>query len=214
MSVATDVDLADNLTPGEQRSRQVRRSKQARLAPFRDVNGKSKKLTASDRRELISEQFPSVDQLDWGEALSRNDDLFARIMRDIIKLDQSEPGKSGPRSNNLDYERGVQTFRQLMGDDFSMCDFRESFASLTSGYSRRHVARKTTLSLGKVQRLLQGEDEPTEYDLRVIAEAFGKHPSFFVEYRQWYIINHLAEALLKEPESTIAYYQKIIGVQA
>lgn len=188
----------------------VFREADAKFAGVRDENGKPIKMPKVDRDQLIFEQFPSTQNLDWEAALSQNDDLFARIMRDIIKLDQREPGKAGPRSNNLDFDKGVATFRQLMGQDYSNLPFVESFIHLCNGMSIRQIARKTHISTTEVMRLRKGERQPTEYDMRRIADGFNKHPSYFVEYRRAYIIDHLADALLKEPESTIAYYRKIV----
>lgn len=197
-------------TNPEDRITEIRLAKDTKLSAFRDGEGNPITLEKDERDRRINENFPSASNLDWGAALSRDTDLFARIMRDIIKLDQREPGKSGPRPNTLDFEKGLATFRTLMGEDFTTLPFRESFAVLARGYSLTHLARKVHLSRPKVHRFLRGEVQPTEYDLRAIADGFNKHPSYFVEYRRAYIIQALEDALLKEPESTIAYYQKMI----
>ena len=192
---------------------ETRIAKDEKLAIFRDESGRPKKMPKADREALIAKEFPSTQDMDWEGALSRDSDLFARIMRDIIKLDQREPGKAGPRPNNLDYDKGLATFRQLMGQDYSNLPFREAFIYLCNGMSIRQIARKTHISTTEVVRLRKGERPATEYDMRRIADGFDKHPSYFVEYRRAYIVDHLADALLKEPESTIAYYRKIVSTK-
>ena len=198
-------------TTAAERVQEIRDAKDAKLAAFRDENGNPKKMPKAERDQLIAEQFPSTQNLDWGAALSNDTDLFARIIRDIIKLDQRSPGKAGPRPNSLDYDKGLGTFRQLMGQDYSNLPFQEAFMLLCNGMSIRQIARKTHISTTEVMRLRKGEREATEYDMRRIADGFNKHPSFFVEYRRRYIIDHLSDQLLKEPESTIAYYNKIVS---
>lgn len=200
-------------TSAEERALEIREAKDEKLSPFRDYDGGPLKLSKAQRAELIDLQFPSVKNLDWGAAFNNDIDLFGRILRDIIKLEQREPGKSGPRPNNLDYDKGLATFRQLMGEDFSTLPFMEAFQLLVRDCSRTQVARKTHLSRTKVHRLLSGEYDPTSDDMRAIADGFNKHPSFFVEYRRSFIVEQLTNTLLDEPERTIAYYQKMLNVQ-
>lgn len=201
------------LNPGEQRNQDIKSKKDQKLAAFRRADGSPAKMSKAEREKRIVAQFESQKpDFSWENALSRDDDLFVRIMRDIIKLDQRQPGRAGPRPNTVDYDKGLATFRQLMGQDFTTLPFIEAFKLLTEGLSRTQVARKVHLSRTKISRILAEEYIPDEYDLRAIADGFNKHPSYFVEYRKSYIIDVLTQKLLAEPEQTIAYYQKILKV--
>jgi transcriptional regulator with XRE-family HTH domain len=157
---------------------------------------------------MIAEEFPNVMNPDWNVIL-RDDDIFGRILKDILKVDQMEPGRSGPRPN-LDYQRGMQTWREMTGQDYSELPFHEAFAILTRNNSLRTIARKTHISRSKVHRLLSGEDQPTVDDLRSIAEAYGKKPAYFVEYRAEFIMAAIAARLVDETEMTVTLYTKIV----
>lgn len=161
-----------------------------------------------ERLRLIREQFPVTASLD-GHTILREDDALARLIRDILKIDQIEPGRAGPRPG-LDYERGMQSWRELFGQDYAEVPFPEAFRSLTRGNSLTTIARKTNISRSRVHQLLRGERSPTIDDLRLIAEAYGKRPQFFCEYRAEFIMAIIAERLNKEPETTIAVYRKLV----
>lgn len=198
----------------EQHLENVRLAKEETLSTFRGEDGKARKMPTGERDDLLAEKFPSILSLDWEKALANDTNLFARIMRDIIKLDQPrESGKHGPRPNVMDIDKGMASFRQLIGEDFSNLPFDETFAIMTRGNSVRQIARKAKLSPTEVQRLRLGRRRPTMFDMRAIAEGFNKHPSFFVEYRRNYIVEQLSDRLLDEPERITAYYQKMVSAQ-
>jgi DNA-binding phage protein len=162
-----------------------------------------------DRVQLIEEQFPAVIEPDWNVIL-RDEDIFGRILKDILKVDQMEPGRAGPRPN-LDYERGIKTWKQITGQDYSDEPFLPTFRHLIRGQSRRTIARKTKLSRSKVDRLLLGHEPPKIDELRVIARAYGKQPSFFAEYRAEYILAAIATRLDQEAELTVVWYRKLVA---
>lgn len=175
------------------------------LAPFEQA---TKDKVAWDRRAaLILSQFDSVEKLRWRKAFESDIDLFARLVKDILKLDQAQPGRPGPRPA-LDYKEGVARLKQYMGQDYALDPFPESLKNLANGRSIRAVARKSGLSKNHIHRLLTGELEPDAYAMSRIAEAFGKHPSYFPEWRDFWITNALVHRLRDHPESSIALYRR------
>jgi hypothetical protein len=166
-----------------------------------------KRVPWEERLEMIEERFPDAMNADWNVVL-RDDDVFARILKDILKVDQIEPGRAGPRPN-LDYDRGIQTWREMTGRDYSELPFRQAFQALARMHSLTTVARKTTLSRSKVHRLLQGTDRPTVVELRAIAVGYGKKPAYFAEYRAEYVMAAMAARLADDPEITITLYTKL-----
>ena len=162
-----------------------------------------------DRRAaMISAQFNSVDQLSWRKAFQTDIDLFGRLVKDILKLDQAQPGRPGPRPA-LDYEQGVARLRQYMGQDYSLDGFRDSLKHLANGRSIRSLARKTGLSKNHIHRLMTGEMQPDAYAMRQIADAFGKHPSYFLEWRSMWIACAIVDRVTLNPEASIALYRKM-----
>ncbi len=174
-----------------------------------NVNWKAlrKRVPWERRLKMIQEEFPSTSDADWQQIL-KDPDVLARLLRDILKVDQAEFGQAGPRPN-LDIERGMQSFAEIAGD-YSERPFVEAFTILTRGNSQRTIARKTGISKTRIVRFFQGVDLPHMEDLRVIAVAYKKRPAYFVEYRAEYIMAAIATRLADEHELTAALYRKLV----
>jgi transcriptional regulator with XRE-family HTH domain len=162
-----------------------------------------------DRRaQMILSQFDSVEKLAWRKAFGADIDLFGRLVKDVLKLDQAQPGRPGPRPA-LDYGQGVARLKQYMGSDYAIEPFRDAFKHLADGRSIRALARKTGLSKNHVHRLTTGEIEPDAYAMTQIAKAFGKNASYFAEWRAMWIANAIVGRLIDNPESSISLYRKM-----
>lgn len=181
------------------------------LARFAEdnINWKAlrKRVPWDERLKMIQEEFPSTKNTDWNQIL-KDPDVFARILRDVLKVDQIEAHRAGPRPN-LDIEKGMRSLQEMHGD-YSERPFIEAFRILTRDNSQRTIARKTGLSKSRIVRLFQGDDRPTMDDLRAIASAYKKKPAFFVEYRAEYIMAAIATRLQDEHELTAALYRKLV----
>jgi transcriptional regulator with XRE-family HTH domain len=175
------------------------------LSAFQTLN--EEKVPWSRRAQTIKEVFPSARGLDWKSAFDRDMDLLGRVLRDILKVDQTEQGRPGPRPS-LDYEHGTRRLRQILGEDYSMLPFSEAFKILAGTRSVRHLSTKTGLSKSNVQRLLEGNADPDIDTLQRVAQSFEKHPSFFLEYRLFYIARTILDKLSDAPEATINIYRK------
>lgn len=180
------------------------------LGHFRELNALPKKVPAAERMKQIKEQFPSVEKLDWNEAFKQDIGLMGAILRDVLKIDLStRPGVSGPRPG-VDPEEGRARLRQLLGQDYTNLPFHEAFEVLAGGRSYTHLARKTGLSRSKVFRLAKNMEQPSVDELRQVAEAFKKHPSFFFEYRTYYVAAAMQQRMEHAPEASITAYRKIV----
>jgi hypothetical protein len=166
-----------------------------------------KRVPWERRLKMIHEEFPGTQDPDWNGIL-KDPDVLARLLKDMLKVDQMELGRAGPRPN-LDVERGMRTWAEMNGD-YSERPFVEAFAILARGNSQRAIARKTGLSKTRIVRLQQGGDLPNIDDLRVIAEAYHKKAAYFVEYRAEYILATIATRLENEHELTAALYRKLV----
>jgi len=176
------------------------------LTPFREAN--EKKISWEERRALIHKQFPSTTKLDWYKVFEQDPSIMGKILNDILKIDLAEPGKPGKRPA-LDAKAAEQKLRQYDGSDYTILSFPEAFRILSGNRSIRHIASKTGLDRNMVYRLLRGEVEPTSDTIEIVAVAFNKHPSYFLEYRMGYIFGVLFNKLESIPESTITFYRKI-----
>lgn len=159
-----------------------------------------------DRRvAVIQQRFPSALTLEWRRAFDGDLNLFADIMRDILKADAAETGRSGPKPS-VALRHGVTRLRQLAHEDFSMLDFTESLAVLTGALSMTAVARRTGLSRAKVHRLLRGIECPSPWEMEQIAKGFKKEPGYFAAYRTAVVLAAMQERLQLVPESSVKWY--------
>lgn len=167
-----------------------------------------RRIPWDERIKLIDHQFPGITDVDWNIVL-KDPDILGRLLKDILKVDQIEPGRAGPRPN-LDYERGMQTWREITGQDYCELPFTQALRVLSKGQAVRVVARKANVTKTRMDRLMRGVDRPTADDMRSIAAAYGKKAAFFAEYRAEYIMASIATRLAQEPEMTIAIYTKLV----
>lgn len=168
----------------------------------------SRKAAWLERAKDIQDRYPEVYDLDWTAALTKDDGLFARVLRDMLKLEQAVPGRSGPRPS-LDQREVRDRLERLFGRDFTFDPFPEAFKQLAGKDSVRHVAHKTGLNRNLVHRLMTGEIEPSGWHMNQVAEAYGKHPSFFMEWRILYIIKALVGRLEWSPEASVSAYLEL-----
>jgi transcriptional regulator with XRE-family HTH domain len=189
----------------------------ADLTRFDELNQRDKKAPWEERYEMVKEEFPSVERLDWNKALKMDDDLFGRILRDIIKIDLSPSGRPGPRSS-LEWGEGMARLRRYMGVDYSLETFVPTFKRLIEKpdgtlRSVRNVAAKTGLNRSHVHRLLTGQLEPDVFAMTEIAKAFDKHPSYFLEYRTRFIASSVLNRVENVPEASINLYRQLMEAQ-
>lgn len=162
------------------------------------------------RRDLASirDQFPSIDNLDWEKVFREDTELYGRIWRDILKFDQAGEGRPGPRPA-LEADRAFKRYLQLSDDDFSMLSFAEAVKLISGNLSIRKLADKTGLDRNLIHRLMKGLDEPDCFEMEIVAAAFGRRPSYFLEYRVGYILTMVHAHMLKYPESSVGPYLKV-----
>lgn len=172
-----------------------------------------KDMSWTERVGVIHKQFPSTTNLDWKKAFDEDLDLFGRIIRDILKLDQVEPGRSGPRPA-LEMMQAHRSLRALSGDDYATVPFREAYRALTHGRSLRGLSAKTSLAKSRLHRLMTGEIEPTFDDMEKIAGAFKKHASYFAEWRAGFVTAIVNDRLAQAPEASIVYYDRLAKAAA
>lgn len=168
----------------------------------------SRKDAWHQRAKEIYARFPEVQDLDWNAALNRDEELFARVLRDMLKLEQAIPGRSGPRPS-LDEDAARGRLERILGRDFTVEPFRAAFKKLVKDDSIRDTAKLTGLNRNVVYRLHNGEMEADGYHMQAIAEAYGKHASYFLEWRVLYICKSMISRLEWNPEATITTYREL-----
>lgn len=185
-----------------------------RIAVFVELNARGKKKAPwQERVKLVNEVFPSFTQLEWYRAFTGDISLFARVVRDVLKDEQREPGRSGPRPN-LDRGPALAKLREYMGDDYSEQPFGPALRTLAGSQSLRRVAAKTLLPFTTLQRLVSGERPVDMVTIERVAKAYKKDPGYFLEYRVSYVLAALGDRMMLAPETTIGLYRRLKGEKA
>jgi len=159
----------------------------------------------------IKAQYPEVEMTSWSSVFSRDIDVFARLLGDMLKADGrgSTPGKR-PQVSRAD---GLEKLNKLAGSDYSELEFHDAFRALSYGLSVRKIANKTNLSKSHIQLLLTEKSSPSFEAMEKIAEGFGKKPTFFLEYRVAKVMALVESFLFDSPETATAWYHKMFGVK-
>lgn len=170
----------------------------------------TKRIPWNERSKAIREKYPLSTEIDWYEIFSVDPAILGGLINDILKLDQSRQGKPGKRPS-LEEGSTAEKLRKIQNDDYTNDPFPRAFKALCGDRSVRAVAAKTGLDKSFVHRLLNGTAIPNAETLSGIAVSFGKHPSYFLEHRIYYILGMIENKLFASPEASIVFYNKISG---
>jgi DNA-binding phage protein len=131
------------------------------------------------------------------------------MLGDILKSERkvSTPGKRP----SLTKSDGINRLNKILDRDYSSFEFQKAFKVVSNGRSIRSIHAKTGLSKSHVQRLLSGQDNPSIETLEKIARSFDKHPSYFLEYRIYKVLESFNNLMMQNPETATNWYKKILG---
>lgn len=176
------------------------RTARPELVPFVELNAEEKAAGEKfpwKRSDLITAHFPNATKMDWHVAF-QDPDLWGRFLKDIHGGSKDETP-----------QRARERLRQLTGNDYSYDPFIVAFKTLAGSRSVRHLATKLNLSTQITWKLKKGIKAPDLPLMEHIAAAFGKHPSYFVEYRIAEILAALGDQMEMAPEMSVDLYRKL-----
>lgn len=171
-----------------------------------------------ERERLVVQVFPETESPPWEDTLA-DDATLERVLEDLLKHEQlvhdRTAGRTGP-PRGLDWDRGMQSWKQLTGQDYTSLLFHDALRLLARdsdgrAHSVRAIAHKTGIARACVDRLIRGIDEPSLEVLEQVARAYGKKPGFFAEWRAHIISRHLVSMLATNPEYSAVVYRKVIA---
>lgn len=185
------------------------------LAPFYILKGSGRAVQWPDRAAVIRQHFPAVASLNWRRTFADEPDVLAAFVRDILRFDLGDPNKDGPKPK-VDREIGLAKLRQLAGEDYSCLPFHQALTTLGGGRSVAQLAHKTGIPRTQLIRLLDPEKyrkercTPNAWELRTAAHAFGKDPSYWLEWRCGLLAGVLYQSLFENPEASIGHYRRLM----
>lgn len=167
----------------------------------------------SDRIQDAHSAYPAT-----AEALTKNvtrrvvdgEEVIARLLRDLLSIDNVEV-RRGQRPR-LDVDEGRRLLNELRGQDYTVDPFHVAFRALAGGRSLENLKRRTGMSRANLSRLLTRQKEPRVDEMEAVAEAFGKRPTYFAEYRTAMFTAIVRRHLTADPDrSAVLAHQLGIG---
>lgn len=162
------------------------------------------------KSERIMSKYPSVVDVDWSRIFQSDQGVLGKLINDIIRVSHAEQQESrrGKRAN-VERDIAQASLRKLQDLDYSEEEFVVTLRALQGTRSIRHLARRVGMSHSRIQRFLEGKAVPSSEDMAQIADAFGKDPSYFAEYRSNYVVGVVHRMMTAMPESSIVQYRKL-----
>lgn len=162
----------------------------------------AKKNNLEDKLSVLKSRRPELNNIDWGKILREEPEVFNGIANGVSRIDRN-------RKSKLDHRTGTRRLHNFIQDDFSEKEFKEAFKIICGEDTMRKTAKKIDSSAAHVYNLKEGKAQPSLELMEVIAEAYGRKPEYFIEYR---IINVLASVdkyLISNPETATVWFNKI-----
>lgn len=181
------------------------------LQVFQDLNEEQGKVVWERRYEIVKDTFPDTVLMDWHTVFEDDPKILGTIINDIIKASTASPKRPGKRGA-VDKQVALDQLRQLTGDDYTIERFAIALRTLKGDLSIRALAAKVGLHRSQIEKLLAGDIEPDLKALVRVAEAYGKRPDYFLEYRIRWILALLVRRLEVSPESSIVTYRKLNNI--
>ena len=154
----------------------------------------------------LREQYPEVRNIDWARILQSEPEVFRSIAGDVAK-------SNAPKKSKTTHAANSQGLAQLTNVDYSELCFLDALEILWGDRSISDMVYKTGISRQLIYNMKRGLREPTFEEMEQIARAFGKDPSFFLEYRIGKALAAIDVFLQRSPETATAWYIKVVKNQ-
>lgn len=170
-------------------------------------------------QEDLEKRYPSLSYLAgptgratrraWIAAFNTRPDAMHSLLADFIKQVHAQPGRIGqrpmPREEQVD-------FQGLVYGEMNDLSLTEVLPKLVDVSERRFCAQ-IAMSRAQYQRMLKGEYDPDVNELRMIARALKKPPTFFVEYRKAMAVAAFLNLIEERPGIATSLYRKYLEVR-
>lgn len=170
-------------------------------------------------QEELEKRYPSLSYLAgptsratqraWIAVFNTRPDAMHSLLADFIKQVHAQPGRIGqrpmPREEQVD-------FHTLIYGETSDLALTEVLPKLVT-ISERAFCERIHMSRAQYQRLLKGQYDPDVNELRLIARAVRKPPTFFVEYRKAMAVAAFLNLIEERPGIATTLYRKYLEVR-
>lgn len=168
-------------------------------------------------QEVLEKQYPSLSYLAtpsgtkraWVAVFSSRPDAMHSLLADFIKQVHATPGRIGQRP--MPKEAQVD-FEGLMYGEENDLPLSEILPQVVTR-SERSICAEIHMSRAQYQRMVKGEYDPDVNELRMLAKALGKPPTFFVEYRKAMAVAAFINLIDERPGIATSLYRRHLQVR-
>ena len=183
-----------------------------------DVKQRRKRAKGMAPEEMTRE-YPSLTYLSgpptraaqraWVAVFNARPDAMHSLLADFIKQAHATPGRIGQRP--MPKEEQVD-FQSLLYGEQNDLPLTEVLPKIMNMSERAMVAR---LSMSKTQwrRVMDGSYDPDVNELREIAKALKRPPTFFIEYRKAMAVSAFLNLIDERPGIATALYKTYLEVR-
>ena len=168
----------------------------------------------------MQQQFPSLSYLAgptttatkraWVAVFNARPDAMHSILADYIKQAHATPGRIGqrpmPREEQVDFDA-------LMYGEQNDLPLTEVLPKINT-LSERAMCARIHMSKTQWRRVLDGSYDPTVVELRAIATALKRPPTFFIEYRKAMAVAAFLNLIEERPGIATSLYRTYLEVRA
>lgn len=170
-------------------------------------------------RGELEQQYPSLTYLtgpatpatkrSWVAVFKAKPDAMHNLLADYIKQVYAVPGRIGQRP--MPEEQRVD-FAGLLYAEENELPIGQVLRRIVSD-SQRVFAAKVHMSRGTYERLLAGRYDPDVNEIRLIAKALRRPPTFFVEYRKAMVVAAVLNMLEERPGLATTIYKQYLEIR-
>lgn len=184
-----------------------------------DQKARRRKSSKGLAPEQMAEQFPSLTYLSgppakavqkaWVAVFNARPDAMHSLLADFIKQAHATPGRIGqrpmPKEEQVDFE-GLMYGEQ---NELSLTEVLPKIMTM----SERAMCARISMSKTQWRRVVDGSYDPNVHELREIARALKKPPTFFVEYRKAMAMAAFLNLIEERPGIATALYKTYLEVR-
>jgi hypothetical protein len=170
-------------------------------------------------QEDLEKRFPSLShlagptgratRLAWVAVFNTRPDAMHSLLADFIKQVHAQPGRIGQRPMPREEQVDFQSLVYGETTDLPLVDVLPKLVKV----SERRFCAQVAMSRAQYQRMLKGEYDPDVNELRLIAKALKKPPTFFLEYRKAMAVAAFLNLLDERPGIATSLYRKYLEVR-
>ena len=170
-------------------------------------------------REELEERYPSLTHLAgppsrsskraWVAVFYARPDAMHSLLADFIKQVHATPGRIGQRPMPREEQVDFQGLLYGEKNDLPMGEVLPKLVKV----SERMFAIQAGISRGAYQRIVRGEHDPDVQEIRSIAHAVGKPPTYFIEYRKAMAVAAFINLIDERPGIAESLYRHWIQVR-